>query len=367
MSRNIPSLDGLRAVSIGMVIVGHLFHRKVNEFRGVERIVSRMIANADLGVSIFFVISGFLITTLLLMELRDRARIDLRRFYIRRSFRIFPAFYVYLLALLLLGLAGMVTIVPKTWMSAALYLRNYWPPLEGSGDWITAHTWSLAVEEQFYLLWPLAFTVLGRRRSTFLAAALIVLFPISRVATYWAFPAARPDLGYMLHTRGDGLMMGCLLALVVDQPWCRRLRERLYDWHAPALAIVFLLIGSNVLHLRFGGWYLLPAGYTAEAFAVVLVLAWLVDRPTTALGRILNHPAVKHVGVISYSLYLWQQLFAAWHGWWRVPAIFLAAEASYRLVERPCLRLRDRVMRKGRPSTHVDHDLLRERSSDALA
>jgi peptidoglycan/LPS O-acetylase OafA/YrhL len=349
VNRNIPSLDGLRAVSIMLVIIGHLFMPNFQNWSPATKIVVSLLGNGNLGVNIFFGISGFLITSLLKGEYVRSGKIDLTNFYIRRSFRIFPAFYCYLLTVLGLGVLGVVEVFPKTWISAAIYLRNYWPPLEGSGDWITAHAWSLAVEEQFYLFWPACFALLGRRRAAWFAVVLIALFPASRLVSYVFLPGLRADLGYMTHTKGDALMVGCLAALLIDNPLFRRALHRAFAWRLPLLGIPFLLIASPLLHARFGGVYLLPVGYSLDAFAIVLTLLWLVERPGTPIGRLLNTKPVAHVGIISYSLYLWQQLFTLGHSWWSIPASVIAAEASFWIVERPFLGLRDRFMKWRRP------------------
>lgn len=339
MGQRLPSLDGLRAVSIGFVVLGHVLD---------GTLTSRplfFLANGDLGVNIFFGISGFLITDLLVKEFDCRGKVDLVHFYLRRAFRIFPAFYCYLGTLLLLGAMGLIKIVPKTWLSAACYLRNYYPPFEGSGDYFTAHAWSLAVEEQFYLLWPPCFALLGRRGAIWLASALIALSPGARVLNYFLLPQLRTDVNYLLHTRIDALMVGCLAALLVGNPQFDKLLHRAFVWRLPLLAIPFVLFASPWLHVRYGGTYQLLFGYTLEALAIVLALLWVVNRPGTVLGRLLNLRIMAHIGVISYSLYLWQQLFTYPHAWWSLPATLIAAETSYRLIERPFLRWRDCVVR----------------------
>jgi peptidoglycan/LPS O-acetylase OafA/YrhL len=336
-------------VSITFVIIGHMFIDSFQNGPPATKAVLLMSGNGELGVTIFFGISGFLITSLLTFEYSRSGKIDLFDFYIRRSFRIFPAFYCYLLAVLGLGLLGIVEISPKTWMSAAIYLRNYWPPFEGSGGYLSAHAWSLAVEEQFYLFWPACFALLGRRRAAWFAVVLIALFPASRLMSYAFLPGLRTDLGYMTHTRGDALMVGCVAALLIDNPRFRRILDGAFARRLPLLAIPFLLLGSPLLHKRFGGVYMLPVGYSIEAVAIILTLLWLVERPGTPMGRLLNTKVVAHLGIISYSLYLWQQLFTRGHHWWSVPATVLAAEASFWLVERPFLRLRDRFMKSRRP------------------
>ncbi len=136
-SRSIPSLDGLRALSITFVILSHIFIESLQSASPLARGALLLVCNGTLGVNIFFGISGFLITSLLLKELDRTRKINLARFYTRRAFRIFPAFYCYLLVVLLLSAAGLVRESSTCWVSAATYLRNYISPVRG--EWRLVH------------------------------------------------------------------------------------------------------------------------------------------------------------------------------------------------------------------------------------
>src|SRR5690242_7033616 len=148
----IPSLDGLRAVSIMLVLLGHL--------AGTENSPAdlKFLTNyANFGVRVFFVISGFLITGLLLKEHAYSGRIDLRQFYVRRFYRIVPAAYAFLIVMVI---SAHHSLRPRDIALGFLYLTNYVYPR----PWVLGHLWSLAVEEQFYLLWPLLLVCFFRRR-----------------------------------------------------------------------------------------------------------------------------------------------------------------------------------------------------------
>src|SRR4051812_33530313 len=142
----IPSLDGLRAISIAFVLFAHLAGTR--NFPA-SRVVGKIVDFGALGVHVFFVISGYLITRLLLEELERRQRISLGRFYLRRTLRIFPPYYAFILALVAAQALGWLQLASRDVMHAMTYTSNYY--LERS--WFTGHTWSLSVEEQFYLLW----------------------------------------------------------------------------------------------------------------------------------------------------------------------------------------------------------------------
>jgi len=144
-SRSIPSLDGLRAASVAVVIVGHslaYLHGEANRFPYLQ--LSEL---GQSGVDAFFVISGFLITYLLLKEKDATGTISLRNFYFRRFFRIFPPFYAYLAVVGILWVAGLARQDVRAFLSAATYTWNYAPH---ATSWLLAHTWSLSLEEQFY-------------------------------------------------------------------------------------------------------------------------------------------------------------------------------------------------------------------------
>lgn len=147
----IPSLDGLRAISIFLVVIGHVSLSFPHSGRWVNFFL-QIFGNSDVGVLIFFVISGFLITTLLLQEFEKTGNICLSNFYLRRSFRIFPAFYCYMGVVFFLWMAGNIHLTWAVFGTAALFLRNYGSLFIHSfptGDWFVGHTWTLAVEEQF--------------------------------------------------------------------------------------------------------------------------------------------------------------------------------------------------------------------------
>ena len=178
----IPSLDGLRAVSILLVIGLH-----TAQAYGAFHPVSRgwfALFNGGFGVFIFFEISGFLITTLLLEEHRKRGSISLGGFYVRRFFRIFPPLYLYLGVIVALGLAGRLVVAWRDVVSSALFFHNF----SARGTWWLEHLWSISVEEQFYLVWPfvlmLCLRIPGRRglyAASLFPAAVILASPVLRL------------------------------------------------------------------------------------------------------------------------------------------------------------------------------------------
>lgn len=342
----IPSLDGLRAVSIALVVVGHL----ANGY-GLENGAMRVFfGNAALGVSVFFVISGFLITTLLLREYDVTEKISISKFYFRRAFRILPAYYFYLAVVVVLGLLGELVLPKYAIVSSGFFLWDYWPVKEA---WYLDHLWSLAVEEQFYLLWPFVLLIAlhkgNKKLAATIALAVIVASPFIRVATYYLAPESlQSHLYYMFHTRADSLMFGALCALTINLRVFEKIYQSLanYVW----LAALFVLVISPLLTRYIGGAYIYVFGYTLEGASISLIMIWLIRNPVSKVGRVFNSRLFVQIGIMSYSIYLWQTLFldasnSSVTGIFPLSLllIFVCASISFYWVERPMLRLRHRI------------------------
>ena len=361
----IPSLDGLRAISITMVLASHA----APSISALENhpLVLYTVFNGNRGVSVFFVISGFLITSLLLKEHEFIGKISLRDFYRRRIFRILPPFWVFLAVVALLWKLGTIE---TSWASLGIafaFLRDF-----VRGDWWTGHSWSLSIEEQFYLLWPAALVLLGRRKALWTALGLIVTAPAIRVLSHVLITGKLgPIENFMFHMRVDSLMFGCALAMIYRNPGFARFAKRILKWPAVLTALVFFFLASGYLNQRFQGYYMLPFGYTLESIAISYLLLYFVTKPGSIGGKLLNTKALVHIGLISYSLYLWQQLFLAPaleapNHWstallgkfpFNLAAAFLAAELSWHMVEKPMLNLRRRFERSKSPRSEPDNKL----------
>ncbi|MBO0933196.1 acyltransferase family protein [Fibrella aquatilis] len=351
----IKSIDGLRAISITMVLLGHAAHTLPKSI--AESPIYAFFSNSALGVKVFFVISGYLITRLLLLEEKKTGSIHIGQFYIRRVFRIFPVFYLYILVVLLLkwfvvpDMFGSYSLV----VFAGLYLWNYKHLLsapvspDDKGNWFFGHFWSLSMEEQFYLLWPLAFKKLTKIRLIQITITLILVMPIIRLLTYFFVPDSRGQIGMMLHTGGDAILTGCLGALLENKILNnRRILTLLHSWLFVTALCLFLFIISPMLSGRYQGAYFLPIGITLNNMSILFILLWSIHVPSR-VATVLNSAAFVQVGVLSYSLYVWQQLFLTdKEGYW--PAQFpqnlllavAAAVFSYYVLEKPILKLKDR-------------------------
>jgi peptidoglycan/LPS O-acetylase OafA/YrhL len=333
--RHFPELDGLRGLAILLVIAGHV----LNFGFGVATDLG------GLGVLLFFVLSGFLITGLLDREKLQSGRVSLSRFYIRRGLRLFPALFVFLAALCLLVRSCLVTDTP--WYAVAaclLYVRNIW----GYGM-SSAHIWSLSLEEQFYACWPWVMSVLDRTAALRIGAfATVSITGFRMVAILLKWSDYQSGAFYERPWfRIDSILLGCLLALLLCRPTVAGLFRAYFSSPIVSLALwssalAWSVWGESLTHV----WYL-----TVQMAFVFLILVNLLLSKKSAYLSALSHPVAAWVGRVSYSWYLWQQLFTAvayprWGGLRSFPLNIAAslglAVASQRFIERPFLQLKER-------------------------
>jgi len=342
-AKRIPSLDGLRGIAILLVVASHLGGARHFFAASVMAPLGDL---GNLGVRLFFVISGFLITRLLLKEFAANGCISLKAFYIRRVLRIFPAFYVFIVVATALAVIGFAKLDRQDLLYAVTYTMNYHANF--SPNYSLRHLWSLSVEEQFYLLWPLTLAALAPSRAARLLVVVVFAAPLLRVALY----AATPSYVFLADTGFEGvcdaLATGCLLAVGMQ----RLLRV---DWFSkllvgrafPLLFAAIWIANRQREHPKFFWLFCVPFMNGALALTVLRY----VRAPALPLGRLLNRQPLTTIGVLSYSLYLYQQLFLIQ---WRpvttvlvtfplnIAMAFLCAALSYQLVERPFLRLKER-------------------------
>lgn len=317
-----PALDGLRAVAILLVLACHT--------------AKFALPGGFIGVDVFFVLSGYLITSILLREVRETGSVALSDFYIRRARRLLPAFAILCAFQIIRSwFSSNGAEIREATLVGALYLENWnnvfeWWPFDLMG-----HTWSLAVEEQFYLLWPLLLPLLALTRRPFAwlfaAAAVMVL---ARVIC-WRAGYAMTTLDFSMALRPVGLLIGCALAFIGHRP-------SVPVW-IPNLALV-AIVAFAVVVTKWPLLYALAPIAVSLATAVVILgsPAWLTIAPLRYLGR------------ISYGVYLYHwPLFMLGekikpHGLGHLWAIGLVAlivalaALSYEFIEKPCLRLKDR-------------------------
>jgi peptidoglycan/LPS O-acetylase OafA/YrhL len=345
LTRQVPTpriagIDGLRAISIALVLGGNLAGTRYGY--SVESF-ARFGDLANLGVRVFFVISGYLITILLLAEHAETGRISLPWFYVRRSLRILPAFFAFMSAVVVSRATGVIGLRPGDLVHALTFTMNVHP----DRSWWVGHLWSLSVEEQFYLIWPVSLVVFGLRRGLMGAAAVIALAPVTRVSIALWWPGQLPSMGESFPTIADAIATGCLAAGIQRSlsasPWFQRILTGRATLFVAAVAIV-------ALNHKAGGRLRIAAFETAINVLIALVVLRATLNMDGMFSRLLSSRGVVFVGTLSYSLYLWQQLFLNGHSesWACAFPLNLVltvstAIASYVLVERPTLNLRRRL------------------------
>jgi peptidoglycan/LPS O-acetylase OafA/YrhL len=337
----LPSLDGLRALSIGLVLFSHS--------HPPEQFQKLAFFSGNLGVRIFFVISGFIITWLLLQEEKSSGGISLKNFYIRRIARIFPAYYTYLAAVFLLDLAGLINSggnIQK--LLNILFLANY-GPCEGP----TGVLWSLGVEEQFYLIWPAVFIIFRlfaeKRIALITLLGVIVCSTILRGINVLCWK--NQETYFWLHRfsflfQMDIIAWGCLGAIVAFH-WSQAVQ------YLAKYGVIVLLFALSIITLpytarEYDGYGIETVfGPTLEAIGTLLIIIVGVAKSDYSVFRILNLRPVIWLGTISYSLYLWHSIFTGDllpqcgipQSLW-IPASIGSAMISYYLIELPFVRYR---------------------------
>jgi peptidoglycan/LPS O-acetylase OafA/YrhL len=345
----IPYLDGLRAYSILNVLLNHSI-----EYGGATRLMpwlaSRsalpfrlVFANGGLGVRVFFVLSGFLITRLLLEEFDSTGTISIRGFYVRRIARIFPAAYFYLFTLIVLGALGLLQLGWRPLTVAATYTWNYSALGASPAAAVLGHFWTLSLEEQFYLVWPAFLLFAGPRWARRIATALVLAYPIFRIASYFLAPGSRSQIEMMFHTGADQILWGALGAFAVRAGALDRLGAFKFRWAVPWLCGLVVFVFIPFVESLVRGTFIVT-NLSLLGFSIQVFILWLLSGEGGALRWTLaSWPAVQ-LGLISYSVYIWQQLFLVWPGTavLRFPlnlaAALVAGWLSYRLLEVPMRR-----------------------------
>ena len=349
-SGKIPSLDGLRAVSIMIVFLAHA---------GISKLLP-----GGFGVTVFFFLSGFLITTLLCREHNRTGAIDLRNFYLRRVVRLSPPLLLTLLLGLILVLLGFALgdLNPKVFLAQIFFVYNYYSltPLTENSVHGLGILWSLAVEEHFYLIWPALFILIARNRvrSVHLIGLLAAIFAW-RCFRVLVLGDGEWTIYISTDTRFDSLLYGCLLALMMG-------RRKAPEWLGSpkvfygALAASFALLAVSFL------WrdpvFRSTLRYTLQGIALMPIFYYAVRNSEHLIFRPLNWWAVRWIGIYSYTLYLVHLMIlnALWRNGLPVDGILTAAIALmlslawsalvYFLAEKPLHGFRARLNRPRNPA-----------------
>jgi len=335
----VPELDGLRAVAIGAVLLDHT--------------MPTYFPGGFIGVDIFFVLSGYLITTILCREFKREGRIRLGDFYMRRALRLMPAL------LAMLGVYGSIMVVCRLFLadpiyvydhalavlSSALYVMNWTAAFDIGTSGYLIHTWSLATEAQFYILWPLILITLLRRKSRNFAwkTVLVLILIVTGWRVLLVFEGDSSKHLYAgLDTRIDTLLIGCLLALAP---------LRRFQAIASRFSLIpVLLLAAAAMTLSWKSHFVGTLGFTAIALcAAWAIMVAMTGEADGVLRRFLRWTPLNYCGRISYGFYLWhlpiarivaQHLAGGFENLLATGSLTLAVAAlSYHALELPILRL----------------------------
>jgi peptidoglycan/LPS O-acetylase OafA/YrhL len=360
-STRMPALDGVRAMAVLAVIGYHLWSTG-HHWPGDP---------GNLAVIVFFALSGYLITGLLVAEHSATARVSLANFYARRALRLLPALCLLLLVWFLVVLAfphgQFLTTVPSanspgnpvSWITglesigaALFYVTNLMdinPHLHlWHGYSPLGHLWTLAVEEQFYVIWAPVLILLLRLRRTLVTLITAAITAVALLDPFFWSSSPMNRVYFGTDTRCAALFCGALCALMGSTGWWRFLRTA--RW-APVFGVAIASLGLwSCVALGHEGhrlWW--TCGLLVASITSALAVIYVVERPHHAAGRLLSTPWLVAIGRRSYALYLWSYVLNTWlrdtgflESFLVISTTFLAAEISYRLVELPALRLKGR-------------------------
>jgi peptidoglycan/LPS O-acetylase OafA/YrhL len=346
--KRISSLDGLRAISIILVLISHCRFSNgfPNQFDDIAR-------HGAVGVTVFFVISGFLITTLLLNEDAKDGVVNVKKFYKKRAFRILPVFISYTLLVIICSEIKKLVLTNNDIVHALTFTFNFAPK---EHSWFLAHFWTLSVEEQFYLLWPTAFIIFRKHLKTVVYISISYSI-ICRVLVY-EYPLYDKLLLSPYFSYSDAIMIGAFGAILLfENPSIIEMKI----WRSSFLQIAALaMICLFVYFSGYGkfGKFAVPFGNLIISSSILFLIFSYIKPSNSLVFKFLNSKIIVHIGILSYSLYVWQQFFftgsnAIWRTFpYNLLVIYGVSLISYYLIEQPFLKLRELIFNRKKATAY---------------
>jgi peptidoglycan/LPS O-acetylase OafA/YrhL len=339
----IPVLDGFRGIAIIAVIISHA----ILDTPASKYFIGKM------GVEIFFVLSGFLITTLLLKESINTGSVSFKNFFIRRSLRIIPVAYLFLLVLVLLNYIFKLNISAWSVIASALFVKNL--PLNYVGDWCTGHFWTLAVEEQFYIIFPflLIYNINHYLKVTLLLIIIVPVFQYvgyNNIGLFYSNHILHKSIFLIINLFGNGttsILIGSLLSVCMFKGLLPDTNNNKYlSLSVLVLAMLFRITFGDLVHST-------TVTSTVFSLAIAFVIYICVINKSDVLNSDLNKKIFLKIGVLSYSIYIWQQLFIYQQPWknaftysnslfLNIPVMLIVSYVSYTFYEKYFLLFKNR-------------------------
>lgn len=309
--------------------------------------ILKLTAIGVLGVKVFFVLSGFLITTLLIKEKIKHGKINIKNFFIRRALRIVPVLYLYFIVIYIVNHFFKLNLEISNFIAPLLYINNFnFLP----GTWITTHTWSLAVEEQFYLIWPFIFKY--SKSSVIICLIIIVIIPLIKIFQHSNQQIANYILAPFF-VPASSIFTGALISLICFNSYSlhKFIVHKNFNF---AIFLACIILVYIIYYISAKGMYsrlVLPFGDLLIDFSIAYLILFSIIRNTHFIYNILNSKLFKQIGIISYSLYIWQQLFIIPKGNYPILEqylyfpynlimVFSFGFLSYYFFEKPFLKLK---------------------------
>ncbi|MDA8874517.1 acyltransferase [Winogradskyella sp.] len=343
----IKGFDALRAFSIILVLAAHLgvfsFFKINNDYFQVR---VQTLLSGDTGVQIFFTLSGFLITTILIKQ-KNETKIGLKNFYIRRVLRLIPALSVFYIIVSSLMFFNVIEQNYKGLLYSIFYIYNYVPEHLYSGE--IAHTWSLSLEEQFYIFWPIVLLLLKKIRYIVLVSISLIAISFVFVVFYLKYDSsAFPFMPFRMFVPGIGpIMIGSLFA-IINFYYIDKIKSVLKKNNL--IVIIFFVM---FLYPLYSPVKIIYFTFLVHGISISCFLLWIFSNQKSSLVQALDNKYLNYIGVISYGIYLYQgiflktgpggdnrlniQLFPL-----NLILVIVLAIASYELMEKPILKLKKR-------------------------
>lgn len=348
----IQSLDGVRAIAVLLVF----FYHAILIFPAFNIHFN----NGFLGVDIFFVLSGFLITSILLKEFDETQTINFKNFYARRFLRLTPAYWTHLAILFLFATYLFTSSITdilysnQNFVYAIFYLTNWQRALHGSDiTGLLSHTWSLAIEEQFYLIWTFFLFLLLRRMKRFpivLITAGIILGTALLRAYQWQGERSVDLLYNAFNSRMDALLVGCLVGQLTAWKFLPKNLNNSEWFNLLAICSLFIIVMFLLYTSSYSSAFLYQGGFTIFALAVGVLIIWLTQCPKNLVSNILKTQPLVWLGKTSYGIYLWHSLVIAYVNQFSLPSFakisiaiiltLIITSLCYYLIEQSFLKLK---------------------------